>query len=688
MRIVNKINERKGDLFCCSAENLGILYNPAIMTTTGGFMQLNTIWKHFAGGAYLAAAALLFLLSAAGVSHAEEGDRYFNNLLIFGDSLLDSGNLGLVFTDPADSATNAPGEVVSDYFAARLGITTATPSVNGGSNYAVAGSNAQQILAVVTTYTGANSIDNRSIVYMNGSGNNLTISNIILMPEMLTLAGGLIGTAALALHMSGAQHIIVSNIPDAALAPGSYRGVGCTAISSPACDAYIAASASFSGGAAALNTGLSLGINGARAAGGNIIVADSEMMLDHVLANPTRYGFPDLGAALHQSCYGYDPDPRILPGNDNACITNPTYGRGQQPSDDPTQLIFADNFHPTQRFHALNADYLYDIVYAPTEVALLPEIGIYGVRHQTEGIVQHLRLTRDGKLKPLRLSGAAEGNETPLSNCFADFNVSRDNLGSNGPAAQGDISATGLSFGCDSSIGGYRVGLAGHLAQGELDISGRRSTYELNQYGLAAYMGYTQQRLFINGIVALSRVNIDATRHYLIGGGAFSASGKTEGFVWSGELIGGYDLLAAHDHIKLAPAVGILHRRSRVNGYSESGNGISNYRWGDLENTSRQYRAGVIGGYQVADNVLINADVFWVQETDNSFQQVRASQANDTTNTYRLPAFQRDDEGFEQLHLDARYLLADQNGIVALAWDYSGQADGSHGVRLLYKRRF
>ena len=79
--------------------------------------------------------------------------------------------IAAVFTDPVDDELGKPEEVVSDYFAARLGITSTTPSRDGGSNYALAGSLAEGIYAEVTLYAGNKRIDDETIVFINGGAN-------------------------------------------------------------------------------------------------------------------------------------------------------------------------------------------------------------------------------------------------------------------------------------------------------------------------------------------------------------------------------------------------------------------------------------------------------------------------------------------------------------------------------------
>ena len=75
---------------------------------------------------------------------------YFSQLLIFGDSLLDSGNLGLRFTNRVgdgngDFTVGDYANIAPQYLGTALGLPT-DPAVSGGTNYAVGGYETADIL--------------------------------------------------------------------------------------------------------------------------------------------------------------------------------------------------------------------------------------------------------------------------------------------------------------------------------------------------------------------------------------------------------------------------------------------------------------------------------------------------------------------------------------------------------------
>jgi len=203
-----------------------------------------------------------FLAGSALVSHAAVGVPAlpFSKLVVFGDSLSDSGNNSLVFNNDAmqvvlsnsyipgqtySSGTYSNGPVWATQFASSLGLTL-TPSLAGGTNYAYGGSvtNPDQVyqggsvilpslVSQANQYLATMPSDAASTLFVvAGGGNN---ARAILNAAAPILIGGgdasaLIGTNANQYAMDvggivdnlqglGAQHIIVWNTPNIGLAP-------------------------------------------------------------------------------------------------------------------------------------------------------------------------------------------------------------------------------------------------------------------------------------------------------------------------------------------------------------------------------------------------------------------------------------------------------------------------------------
>ena len=609
---------------------------------------------------------------------ADDDGNYFNHLLIFGDSLMDSGNieLGLLvgseyvfgtvtFTDPAVGVLGdidyQAGQVTPDFFAEQMGLAL-TPASNGGSNYATADFTTHNITAAVSFYLqNAPRINDRALVWLNGGGNDL------LAPEGPNVDGASrLAEAAKMLSDSGARYVMVSNLPNFAYTPEIYQRCQTAGFTDAVCDANVRAPTEL-----LVNAYNQLLAAQLAASGNNFIISDVYALFEQVHQNPQMYGFEARNGSydyLFQNCYNYDPSVTMVVGrfSDPFCNEDPKYGRSA-PDADAAQLIFADNIHPTQAFHRLVADYNVDIIYAPTEVALLPEIGLYGVRRQL-----------DHKSKPVWQAGEAE-SATVVNPCFAGIDFDHINLAANGPAAQGDISGWGLHAGCTKRWSEeVNLGAQINLAKSKLQARGRSSSYEAQSIGFSGFVNFRRDELFVNGGVAFNSSNIDANRVHTIGGGSFYAQGDTRGRAMGADVWAGYYLVDT-DEWNLAPAVGYSFINSRVNGYQESGNSVSKYRWGDLRTSSRQIRGGVVGVYSPDKAWRANLRAFITQEMADDFREV-------SSGSHYLPGFQRDNEMFANVAI--AFEEQSESDTLAVSWNFSTQGGNSHLFGVSYRRDF
>lgn len=178
----------------------------------------------------------------------------YSSMVVFGDSLADSGNnalaLGgaqtpvplagpLIPTDPYASGRYSNGPVWTEYLAGRLGLS-ANPSLAGGSNFAFGGARTGTAGAgqppglsdqLGMYLLGAQGVASTSALYViEGGGNDARdVMAAVLMgmdPTALISAyasnvSKMIGT----LHAAGAEHFLVWNTPDIGLTP-FFRSLG------------------------------------------------------------------------------------------------------------------------------------------------------------------------------------------------------------------------------------------------------------------------------------------------------------------------------------------------------------------------------------------------------------------------------------------------------------------------------
>lgn len=269
----------------------------------------------------------------------------YSSMVVFGDSLADSGNnalaLGgaqtpvplagpLIPTDPYASGRYSNGPVWTEYLAGRLGLS-ANPSLAGGSNFAFGGARTGAAGAgqppglsdqLGMYLLGAQGVASASALYViEGGGNDARdVMAAVLMgmdPTALISAyasnvSKMIGT----LHAAGAEHFLVWNTPDIGLTP-FFRSLGPVA----------AGAGSYYSGLmnAALAQALALLSPDVT---DDLRLFDAYGALNQIVAAPNARGFANVTDACGatQGCYN---DPSVAGG-----------------------YLFWDGIHPTTAAHA------------------------------------------------------------------------------------------------------------------------------------------------------------------------------------------------------------------------------------------------------------------------------------------------------------------------------------------------
>jgi phospholipase/lecithinase/hemolysin len=286
-------------------------------------MNLRVLSRALAVGA-IAAAALLPLQAGA-----------FSNLVIFGDSLSDSGNnadvLGIgahqvitgnsyIPTRPYASGTYSNGDVWATSFAAGLGLS-AVNSLAGGGNYAyggaVIGGNTffpPSLSKQLTIYLGSAPADAGGTLYVIAGGGNDARSVVsaidggadatsTINSAAATFAAS-IGSMVDTLQASGAQRIIVWDAPNIGVAP-ALAASGDSALGTQV--------------AAAMNVALAARLNG------------------------------------EQGVSSFDIFNLVAQGQSHGLV-NTTDACGAIAGCDPSTYLFWDGLHPTSAGHQIIAD--------------------------------------------------------------------------------------------------------------------------------------------------------------------------------------------------------------------------------------------------------------------------------------------------------------------------------------------
>jgi outer membrane lipase/esterase len=218
------------------------------------FKQKN-IGGTFVKYAFFSKALPAFTLAAVALASLPAAASPYTSMVVFGDSLSDSGNAAAAnFINPSQvvlgnsyipnaayaSGTFSNGPVWASYAASALGVPL-LPSVAGGTNFAFGGATtggpgpSPNLLVQANQYLGVtgNVASPNALYVIEGGGNDARAAlgaiavgadpATTILSTALSFAAN-IGTLVDQLQLAGAQHIVVWNTPNLALAPAVAGG--------------------------------------------------------------------------------------------------------------------------------------------------------------------------------------------------------------------------------------------------------------------------------------------------------------------------------------------------------------------------------------------------------------------------------------------------------------------------------
>jgi outer membrane lipase/esterase len=590
---------------------------------------------------YLAGAITAALLFSASASATD-----FSNVIVFGDSLSDGGNIALASGSPVPMRfTTNPGTTTAENVAAGLGFTLA-PSVAGGTDFAWGGAGFVNNVAAVPTipqqlqmYLGANGgkADSRALYQVWGGANDVFYLSAALTDPNAIAAGtvtaaqtelGLLG----GLQAAGARYVVVYNLPDLGKTPSAAAG-GAAAQAGATQLAVI-----YNG---VLNSGLAqLSNNGL-----NIIPVNTFALLNEVIANPSAYGFSNVTAP---ACTGGSGSSiECGPQGSGAPVT-------YAPGTDQTYL-FADGVHPTTAAHAMLSQYVASVIHAPEQISLLGEAPLAASNTQN-------RVIRDQML-----TEGKDGDTRAFVNI--DYGQQRFEASNSSPRTNSDN--FNFTLGANLFAGEHvTAGVALGIGQHNADFSGGGG-YKLQDISGLGYLGYRNGGGYVGGYVNFGQSNFkDIERRMSIGTMQRTETGKADGSHLGGGLTGGWWFDLA-DKLQTGPFATLDWQTVKVNGYSESGADSSAMWFGRQQRDSLLSTLGwrLRGQWQV-NNLLMSPYVELGWNHDSRADQRMVSAGLTSMNgTFALPGFSPDKSwGTASLGLSAQLTPSVQSWI-----GYSGR---------------
>ncbi len=549
-------------------------------------------------------------LALGGTSAAQA--QSFSNVVIFGDSLSDSGNIAQIqHLPPGNSFTTNPDPVYAEIVAAAFG-HTAVNSLAGGTDYAYGGACARansvsftcglspgsfSLTTQLGGYLAANGghADPNALYMMWGGANDIfTASAVPATAQQNTgIAAatmvGLIGT----LQNAGARTIVVFNLPDLGLTPDN---VG-TANQAGASGLSFVYNSTFNSGLAGLHDG--------------IVPINVFGLINEIVGSPSLYGFTDV---THKACgagstsVACGPVGSPLPYH-YAAGTNQTF-------------LFADSVHPTGAAHQILANVVVATLSAPGQVSMAGEVPLQ-VYDDHSAVI-------NGQVFGMSSAARSEGE----SNVYGALHFDRSSYNASANTNDFDSDLIGGTFGADVRFNSvFSLGAAVSVASTNGNAFGQSlDTKEvlLSGYGVAHF-----GRGYVDGIISGGSSHIDLDRSIVMGPATRVEKGSTSASHTAAEIGGGFTF--GGESLRHGPFVSLTWQKVDVNGYKEDSLDSTSMFFNDFSRKSQVVRIG----YQLQGNMggfRPFAKVAWAKDNEKSVSAVQAG-SNTMNGTFTLDGF-------------------------------------------------
>jgi phospholipase/lecithinase/hemolysin len=301
-------------------------------------------------------------LLAAMVSSAQAGS--FSSIYAFGDSLSDAGNAFLATGIPAAPYSNGRftnGNVWVQDLAANLGLPAVTPSLAGGTDFAVGGAQSgttpfyTAALGDLPSQLAAFQLANPGGANTNGLYTIWIGSNDLraILATNPTPAQAAVDVAAVAANVDkainflaadGAKNFLILTVPDLGKSPA--------AIATGPLGVAAASALSFTYDNLLVNGGSGIPSLGslASADGVKLSVLDTFSLIDGIVAQPAKFGFTDVT---------------------DQCLVGAVNYAGGTPCANPSQYLFWDQLHPTAAGASIVASFAQQAIPEPATVTMI-----------------------------------------------------------------------------------------------------------------------------------------------------------------------------------------------------------------------------------------------------------------------------------------------------------------------------
>ncbi|MHB0774211.1 autotransporter domain-containing protein [Halomonas sp. WWR20] len=604
-------------------------------------------------------------LVALGVFVASAPASAYSQLVVFGDSLSDSGQFpdpqslllgevaGLRFTNRLGPRYQAPspyGEVMTQRLAQALGLGPLLPSTSiirdqiglpDGTNYATGGYTTAQILASITQPQGSvvsaagvsrtrdgylvanDSADPEALYYLNGGGNDF-LQGLVTGPASAVNSAYTLASAVDALVAAGARTLVVSNLPDVGLTPAgllSGQRAGFSALD----DVFNQA----------------LGTRLARYDGDvDIIRLDVGGLVSEVLTAPADFGFAT-DVALTDVCF-----------SDALCDTS-AYGLASG-SPDPAKLFYNDTVHPTTAAQQIFADYAQALIEAPRIVSLAGELATGALNAQQQVVSDELRpgVQRDA----LRIFVHGDYRHTDTDEFYGQ--------------GASDMTQRGGSVGAVLPLGLGWAGIAVGQRYAEIDEPG---DIELDGQAFSLFARQHIGRVGLQLVASYGDFDLDLHRHVTLGTAERVLSGATDADGWAAEARLDYRLTSADSPWYTAPFVGYRHAQADIGAYQESGSSANALTVSKQQHKDRRLELGLMMDRALQNGYGVFGEFAWGEYLEDSRDGASVMLTSLPTNHWSGERQSREDDHYLRVDTGWRMALGRsamlEAGVGAEGWD-------------------
>jgi len=488
----------------------------------------------------------------------------FDSFYIFGDSLVDNGNLFRVTgnsippSPPYFNGRFSNGPVWVELLGSQLEI-----SASSTTNFAFGGATTGTFNALsplvginlpgalsfqLNTFTTAPGTPSPNALYVLWAGAN---DYLVLPPQLrATDATGVVNNLSntvTALTAKGARNIIVVNLPDLGKTPQERVQPTAAAIS-----------ALTNSHNSKLTTALQ---EIAQNRNINIIPIDANALFNEVIAQPARFGFTN----VTESCL------------------NQTAGTL---CSNPNQYLFWDGIHPTAAGHRIIGEFAYAVLTAPQSVVPQGDVAL--------GIAQRQSESLDARLLALRTSRETASNQRV--GIFINGDLNFGNQDTNVTKTGFDFANTGVTAGIDYRVtNNATVGVAVGYTANNTNLNNNLGKIQVDSTGVSVYGNFVQNSFYADGVVSYGRNNFNISRKIAFDNRTATAAPSGNQFSVAANT--GYNIKAGNAAV--GPTVGVRYNRVDIDSYTEKDAGSLNMVVKDQEAESVVLSLGAEASYRI-----------------------------------------------------------------------------------------